>query len=131
MPTGHCLCGAVTFTVSGESLNVSLCHCPSCKRAAGAPMVAWAMFERGAVDFTGAPLAAYASSEGVRRGFCGRCGTAVSYEADFMAGLIDLTVASFDDPAALPPTMHIFTRHREQWMTGTDTLEAFEELPPQ
>ena len=130
MHTGHCLCGDVSFTVDGDAINTSFCHCPSCKRAAGATMVAWAMFDDAAVKFAGAPRATYASSEGVARGFCGKCGTTLSFEAGYMPGLIDVTIASFDDPSAFPPSMHIFTRHSEPFMQTDDGLPRFEELPP-
>lgn len=130
MHTGHCLCGAVTFEVADDAINASFCHCPSCRRSAGAPMVAWAMFPRGAVRYTSAIPATYASSPGVSRGFCNRCGTTLSFEAYYMPGLIDLTVSSFADTAAFAPNMHIFTRHREPWTFNLDALASYEDLPP-
>ena len=38
---GGCACGAVRYTASGEHSPVTLCHCESCRRHAGAPAVAW------------------------------------------------------------------------------------------
>jgi len=42
--SGQCLCGAIRYQLSGEPKVVALCHCSDCRRSAGAPMVAWAMF---------------------------------------------------------------------------------------
>ncbi len=33
--TGHCLCGEITFTVSGPLRDVLHCHCENCRRATG------------------------------------------------------------------------------------------------
>ena len=33
--TGHCLCGAISYTYDGESEAVVLCHCGDCQRHTG------------------------------------------------------------------------------------------------
>lgn len=43
---GQCHCGAIRYEVSGEPVYHALCHCRDCRRSAGAPMVAWALFPR-------------------------------------------------------------------------------------
>ena len=42
--SGQCQCGAIRYQLSGEPKVVALCHCSDCRRSAGAPVVAWAMF---------------------------------------------------------------------------------------
>jgi len=128
---GGCLCGDVRFSVRGEALLTALCHCSLCRRAAGAPLVAWAMFPLDAVRFERGKPAAYASSTGVERGFCARCGTTLSFTADFLPGLIDLTIASFDEPERLPPQLHMWERKRVAWLELGDDLPRYAELPPQ
>ncbi len=128
--TGRCLCGAVSYEVSGEPIMTALCHCPSCRRASGAPAVAWAMFPRDKLSVHGDEPSVYASSQGVQRRFCEKCGTALFFEADYIPGLVDVTIASFDEPESLAPQMHIWNCHRLDWMNGVDALEAHEELPP-
>jgi len=44
---GGCLCKAVRFRVTGDPLHSVICHCHSCRRASGAPSVAWLTFDRG------------------------------------------------------------------------------------
>lgn len=129
--SGGCLCGALRFAVRGDALFSALCHCSICRRAAGAPAVAWAMFPLAAFRLERGALATYASSPGVERGFCGHCGTTLSFAADFLPGLIDLTIASFDDPAALPPQLHMWERERLAWLVLGDDLPRHAELPPQ
>ena len=43
-------------------LMTALCHCTTCRRATGAPAVAWAMFKEEQVTFAGRRPAEYASS---------------------------------------------------------------------
>jgi hypothetical protein len=37
---GGCLCGAIRYRVSGKPANTMICHCRTCRRAAGSPVVA-------------------------------------------------------------------------------------------
>jgi hypothetical protein len=66
----------------------------------------------------------------VSRGFCGRCGTTLTFTADFLPGLVDVTVASLDDPGSLPPRMHIWERARLPWLVLADDRPRHPELPP-
>ena len=44
--TGGCFCGQVRIEVQGPEKYACFCHCESCQRAAGAPVVAWATYAR-------------------------------------------------------------------------------------
>jgi hypothetical protein len=127
---GGCLCGAVRYAVRGEPAVVALCHCNTCRRAAGAPAVAWAMFRQDAFEMLRGERATYESSKGAARGFCGRCGTQLTWEGDVLPGMIDTTLASFDDPAALAPQIHIWEKQRLPWLQISDTLPRHAEFPP-
>jgi len=89
------------------------------------------MFPLDGLKFVQGKPAIYASSPGVERSFCGSCGTQLTYTADFLQGLVDVTVASLDDPEALPPRMHIWESRRLAWLTVADGLPRHAELPPQ
>lgn len=62
MLTGRCHCGAVTYEMPEQTVHHALCHCTDCRRAAGAPMVAWAMVPADQMKIDGATRI-YASSE--------------------------------------------------------------------
>ena len=66
--TGGCLCGAIRFRVRDEAIVTTLCHCSLCRRAAGAPLVAWAMFPLAAFALERGALTIFASSPGVETG---------------------------------------------------------------
>jgi len=129
--TGSCFCGTVRFAARGEPIAVALCHCSMCRRSAGAPVVAWAMFPLSDFEWSRGKPAVYASTPGVERSFCRTCGTTLTFVADFMPGLVDVTVASFEDPAALSPQMHIWDGARLPWLATSDSLPRHAELPPQ
>lgn len=127
---GGCQCGAVRYATTGAPLAVALCHCTMCRRAHAAPAVAWALFTQAQVRFTRAQPAIYASSAEAARGFCAACGTQISFTADYLPGMIDLTVGSFDHPAALPPQFHYWDSERLPWVEFADRLPRHHAFPP-
>jgi len=113
------MCGAVRFEARGPAKWTGYCHCASCRRHTGAPVAAFAGFERAAVRFSGAPMATYASSPGVLRGFCSVCGATLTYEGDRWPGEIHLHVGAFDTPEAFPPQSEGFVDERLRWLNLT------------
>ena len=92
---------------------------PPCRRADG-ELDACSGNENFAV--TQGEAKVYASSEHGRRHFCGDCGTGLFYtnEAVFPA-MTDVQSATLDDPAALPPQIHVQTAERIAWMKDLDS----------
>lgn len=122
---GGCLCGAVRYQVSGAVRDPCFCHCASCRRAAGAPLVPWGTFAREALRITHGSLSEFRSSPGVWRGFCPGCGTSLTYRREGRQDEIDVTLASLDDPTAIQPLMHVWVADRLPWMTIGDGLPQF------
>ena len=127
---GGCQCGAVRYRITGGPVMSALCHCRMCRRANAAPAVAWAMYEAAQVVFLNQPPTVYASSPGARRGFCTRCGTQISFTADYIPGLIDITIGSLDDPGQVPPALHYWDSERLPWVHFSDALPRHPEFPP-
>ena len=127
--SGHCHCGAISYSVAGEPQHSSFCHCEDCRRSAGAPVVGWAAFKAADLAVTGSP-ASYASSEHAVRQFCGTCGTGLFYvNEQVLPGLVDIQIATLDDPEALPPQLHVQAAERLSWMENIDALPAFDRYP--
>ena len=122
---GRCLCGAVRFVARGAPNWVAHCHCESCRRATSAGFTTYAGYPSAAVTWTGAPASAYASSAGVSRRFCGRCGSPLSFEGVRWPGETHLFVASFEDPAALTPTVHVHAEEQLAWVQLADGLPRY------
>lgn len=120
MTDGGCLCGEVRFAVEGFPKWTGYCHCRSCRRHTGAPVAAYAGFAAPQVRFTRGAPAWFASSPGVRRGFCARCGSTLAYEGDRWPDEIHLHVGAFDDPAPFAPRGHAFVEERVSWLRIVD-----------
>lgn len=122
MLTGGCLCGAIRFEAGGTPFNLTLCHCATCRRASGAPLVAWFSVPRSQFRFTQGTPGKFASSANATRGFCTQCGSALIFEnADFPEE-IDVTTCTLDNPEKLPPADHTWTTRQLPWISMDDGL---------
>jgi hypothetical protein len=117
--SGGCQCGAVRFRVDASPLRASVCHCRMCQKATGSPFGAYATFPADAVIWTRGQRQSFRSSEAIARGFCGHCGTPLTFEAASGGDRFSLTIASFDDPSAFPPDRQIMVADHIAWL---DTL---------
>ena len=122
MISGGCFCGRVRYEVRGTPFNATLCHCASCRRVTGAPMVAWFTCRPAELVVVTGASRTFVSSDGVTRGFCGECGTALTYARADLPDEIDVTTASLDAPDGVPPRDHTQHRHRLAWIDGLDGL---------
>ena len=112
---GGCLCGAVRYVVEGQPLSSGICHCESCRRASSSPRLPFMGVRSGSFRYTtGAPVN-YASSPGVTRSFCGRCGSPLTYRRDDAPDELDIMTVSLDDPGAVSPTFHVWTEDALDW----------------
>ena len=102
MMEGGCLCGAVRYRLEGVPLVVRHLSLRSCRRASGAPVVAWITVQRSQFTILSGIPAIFRSSPGVTRRFCSHCGTGLTYENESHPDTIDITSASLDDPERLP-----------------------------
>jgi hypothetical protein len=119
---GGCLCGAVRYRATGVSYDRTNCHCTICRRASGAPFVAWATFHAADFAFTSGDPARFASSSADVRTFCGRCGTPLTFQRLDKQEEIDVTICSMDHPEDLAPEDHTWTRSQLPWIKLGDTL---------
>jgi len=101
---GGCLCGNVRYEARPDHREGYYCHCRMCQLAFGNTRAAFMNLRKSEVTwFT--PPTYYVSSKIAKRGFCGRCGTPLSFEFNDSQNM-DLSVGSLDDPSVLTPTSH-------------------------
>jgi hypothetical protein len=122
---GGCLCAAVRYRASGAALATSNCHCRTCRRASGAPSVAWVVLRADDFAFVSGKPITFRSSPPVIRTFCGECGTPLTYKHDDSPGTIDVTTATLDRPELFPPTREIWLDHKISWAPVNATLRQF------
>jgi len=124
---GGCLCGTVRYRLEGAPTNSMICHCKTCRRVGGAPVMAWLTFPSQRVTFLHGRPREYSSSPPVRRTFCGSCGTPLTYEHSGEPGFVEVTACTLDNPGAFPPTHHSWLSHAVAWAKFGDGLATFQE----
>jgi len=124
---GGCICGSVRYRVIGEPAGSMVCHCQTCRRVAGAPVVAWVTYPTAQFQLLRGEPSHFHSSEPVRRTFCPACGTPLTYEHSDGAGFIDITTCSLDNPNLFPPTHHSWLSHDLEWIRFGDGLPTFQQ----
>jgi hypothetical protein len=123
---GGCLCGAVRYCVDGPLRPVVVCHCGQCRRSHGGPAPYTAAVSARLVLTRRAGLRWYASSPGVGRGFCRRCGASLFWRRDG-AERTSIAVGSLDGPTGLGTAGHIHVAHGGDWYAVTDGTPQFSE----
>jgi len=121
---GGCMCGAIRYRLRGPFTYSANCHCRSCQRAVGAGFVTYSAVAPDNFEVIKGELAIYASSPGVRRGFCGGCGTSLTYAGDKWTDIAVLS-ATLDEPSAAVPTANVYLDHRQPWVALDESLKKF------
>ena len=127
MLKGGCYCGAVRYAAAGAPFNETSCHCTICRRTTGAPFVAWFSVRREDFRFVAGSPTRFDSTAKACRSFCGRCGTQLIFESADTPDEIDISTASLDEPDAVPPLDHIWTRSKLSWIRLADRLPEYRE----
>jgi hypothetical protein len=123
---GGCLCTAVRYRTGAPTLAATICHCRSCRLAVGANAVGLYTVETDTVVFTQGHPTDYRSSPTVIRGFCAKCGTALTYYDSNWPREFSLTVASLDDPGLVRPIDHTWMSHAVAWDIASDGLPLYQ-----
>jgi hypothetical protein len=123
--TGGCLCGQIRYRISDTPVEALYCHCRMCQRAHGAPVVAWLTVPIAGFAVTAGEPAVYQSSPRALRHFCAACGTPLTWRAADDPRLVDVSIASLDDPETVAPDLHLWTQSRLPWLEIDDRLPRY------
>jgi hypothetical protein len=123
---GGCLCGKVRFRVTAPPIDSGYCHCRMCQKNSGAPVVAWISVPASGFSWIAGQPGTYQSSAEGRRQFCGACGSYLVFLSKRFPDEVSVNTASFDDPEAFPPEMHIYTASQISWLHIDDGLPRYE-----
>jgi|SRR5271165_6944533 len=128
---GGCACGVVRYRLTSVPMFVHCCHCRDCQRQTGSAFVLNALIEtnRIAID-SGCPEAVPVPTDSGRPHDiyrCPKCGTAVWSDYGHRPKLRFVRVGTLDDPSAIEPDVHIYTRSRLPWIALPQGKSAFAE----
>ena len=127
---GGCACGAVRYRMTSAPMFVHCCHCRDCQRQTGSAFVLNALIEATRVELLAAEPRRFdvptdsGRPHGIYR--CSTCGTAVWSEYGGVEVVRFVRVGTLDEPRALKPDVHIYTRSRQPWVTLPEGVPAFE-----
>lgn len=131
---GGCYCGAVRYQIAGPPTWSSHCHCRSCQIALGGAFVTWAKVAAEDFTLTKGKIKVFEKTIGIKRGFCGDCGTTLTYAAESEVEGQDwsadawFSATTLDDPAIAEPKNHVFVSHQQPWINLSDELPTFSEF---
>jgi len=127
MITGSCLCGQVSYDISGKVGDVVHCHCQTCRKAHGAAFSSVAAVPDEAMTIKGEEhLKSYESSKGKHRYFCSNCGTQIYAKREATSHII-LRLGSLDQADGLVEKSHIWVSDKASWYEINNDLPEHQE----
>ena len=129
--TGRCLCGAVTYEVSGDVIVTAVCHCEHCQRQGGSAFSVNLIVHESQLAIDG-EMTTYVETgehddgEYVRRRFCGTCGSPIVSELVLSEGIVAVKAGTLDDKSDVRPTMEAWCVDRQPWVTLPEVAVVLE-----
>jgi hypothetical protein len=127
MTEGGCACGAVRYRLASEPLFVHCCHCLNCQRQTGSAFVINVLIEADRVELlAGEPQRVDVPRDRGKQKIwrCPSCQVAL-YSQYTRRGIWFVRAGTLDDPGAVAPDVHIYTRSKLPWVLLPDSVPAF------
>jgi len=129
---GGCSCGEVRYRLTRKPMFVHCCHCTICQRQTGSAFVINGLTETSRIELLkGAPVAVSMPTESGRPHDiyrCPKCQVAVWSDYGRRPQLRFVRIASLDQPHAIVPDVHIYTRSKVPWVRLPDDARVFAEF---
>ena len=127
---GGCACGAVRYRLSADPMIVHACHCRDCQRITGSAFVLNLWIERSCVELVSGEPKSFPLVAGTGKPhevfFCETCATTVWSKYHAPPGdTLFVRAGTLDDPSAVEPDVHIFTRSKLPWLVLPPRARAF------
>lgn len=120
--TGRCLCGAVSYELTGDLIATAVCHCDHCQRQGGSAFSVNLVAHESQLTVSGT-LSTYEetgeNNDGVyvRRRFCAACGSPIVSEIAMSEGIVAVKAGTLDDKSDVLPTVEVWCVDRQPWVT--------------
>jgi hypothetical protein len=126
---GGCTCRHVRYRMLSKPLFVHCCHCSWCQRETGSAFALNALIEADRVQLLEGEVARIDtpsnSGKGQRISRCPKCEIAVwSNYAGAGDALRFVRVGTLDEPARVPPDIHIYTVSKQPWLVLAPDIPA-------
>jgi hypothetical protein len=128
---GGCDCRAVRYRLTSAPMFVHCCHCRDCQRQTGSAFVINALIETDRIALlAGSPEPLRVPTDSGRPHDiyrCPACRIALWSDYGGRPALRFVRIGTLDDPAALEPDVHIYTRSKLPWVRLPADVPAVEE----
>lgn len=127
---GGCSCGEVRYRLTSTPMFVHCCHCLNCQKHTGSAFVINMLIEATRVDLLKGgpqPITMPLNGGSPNRIFrCPQCQVAVWSEYGGRSQVLFVRAGTLDDPSAVSPDVHIYTRSKLPWVILPEAVPAFE-----
>jgi hypothetical protein len=131
--SGSCLCGSISYEISGESMHFYHCHCRRCRKATGTGHASNIIMRPSSAAWTaGEQLLSYYKVSAAKRFatvFCSSCGSLMPRIAPDNSVAV-IPAGTLDVDPGIKPDARIFQEFRSDWSCDSGDLPAHETYPP-
>jgi hypothetical protein len=131
--SGSCLCKQVQYTITGEEVASSICHCKNCQQTSGSAFGANVIYPKSSfkIDQGEDTIKQYADSDTasgstILRHFCSNCGSPLFILNPTRHDNIVVASGSMKDANLARPTLEFWTKHKREWVEGLDGAKTWE-----
>ena len=119
--TGRCLCGQISYELSGDVIATAVCHCDHCQRQSGGAFSVNLIAMEGQLAVSGELTTFEDRGENddavyVYRRFCGSCGSPIYSAMIEPAGLIAVKAGTLDEKSAVAPNVEAWCEQKQPWV---------------
>ena len=124
-----CLCGGVTYEITGPIQRARYCHCVHCRKFSGTAHAAWGLIETAHLTVErSSGVTQYNSGNGLRV-FCSSCGSPLWYEPTGLPQFRGIPLGVIDDEGVPEPQMHVWMKSQVSWASISDELPRYDTHP--
>jgi len=130
--TGGCLCGEVSYEVSGSLGVFQYCHCSRCRKFTGSAFAANIIVTPDQFEWTkGEELLGRYEIEDAKHfatSFCKSCGSSLPWQSKSKKAMI-IPAGTLNSDPEIRPFQNIFYESKADWFTDPSELVKYDELP--
>ena len=119
--TGRCLCGQITYEITGDLIATAVCHCDHCQRQGGSAFSVNLIVHESQLTVVGDLSTFEDRGENndavyVYRRFCGQCGSPIYSALVSPAGILAVKAGTLDDRSDVTPNVEAWCEHKQPWV---------------
>lgn len=130
--SGSCQCGQVTYKLHAAPLAIAACHCTHCQKLSSSAFSITAMVDANALEVSGElkewSRVADSGSVSTAR-FCPTCGNHIYHLSADHPDKRMLKPSTLSDTRLIQPTVHVWTREKQDWYQIPETALVFDTQP--